>query len=288
MDVNLESMDKRSFSLPEEGTHVSDIDIHVEGSADGTRRDGVMERSRTSPNSRRRVLSDMMPVQRQSSRDHVNHHMSDLPELREEEAQGADVGVRGDHEHEARNAHLHPPSCYGRRSRRSSAPTLLEPIQEGLFGAGRRNSTPAVIPLPNRRDASLSPARCGDSPPARSPRLCTKVAHPSYAVTPEEDLAVRLQRRRRSEPDHHFKGLQANILYTTEGFFPQPRRNSLATATLNDIAARFELLNTRKKVVEEGVDGRGAALPGAGSRSVFRCEGGAHAAPPISVTEAHY
>ncbi|XP_041454410.1 uncharacterized protein LOC121407413 [Lytechinus variegatus] len=281
-------MDKRSFSLPEESTHVNDIDIHLDGSANESKREGVVERSRTSPNSRRRVLSDVMPIQRQGSRDHSSYHMCDLPELREEEVQGGDVGVRDGSEHETRSPHLHPPSSHGRRSRRSSAPTLLEPIQEGLFGAGRRNSTPTVMPLPNRREASLSPARCGDSPPPRSPRLCSKVAHPSVGVTPEEDLAVRLQRRRRSEPDHHLKGLQANILYTTEGFFPQPRRNSLATATLNDIAARFELLDTRKKVVEEGADGRNAALPGAGSRSGFRCEGGAHAPPPISVTEVHY
>ena len=282
-------MERRSYSFPESNHPTHDNSILVDMPSDFAKREAVSERLRTSPNSRRRgVLPDaVMPVQRQGSRDHVNHHMTELPELREEEPQGADDGFREMHEHEPRNVLSHVPANVGRKSRRSSAPTILAPIQEGLLGHGRRNSTPSAMPIPHRREASLSPARCGDSPPARSPRLPNKFGYPMYGVTPEEDYAVHLHRRRRSEPDHHIKGLQANILYTTEGFFPQPRRNSLATSTLNDIASRFELLDTRRKVVEEG-EHRGPAMPSGGSLSGLGCKGGATGGPPMSVAEAHY
>ncbi|XP_071480261.1 uncharacterized protein [Diadema setosum] len=295
-------MEKRSFSLPDDtslrnekrfmegvGLCRSSEEEHIQcmssSSCELLKRDGIMELPRTSPNSRRRVVvSDVMPAQRQSSREHSNHHVNELPELREEEPLGADGGVMQEHELEAINAHLHPPPGVARRSRRSSAPTLLEPIQEGLFGRGRRNSTPSVMPVTLKRDTSLSPARCNDSPPSRSPRLPSKFGQPMFGMMPEEDLAIRLQRRRRSESDHELGGIQAHTLYTTESFFPQPRRNSLATSTLNDIASRFELLDTRRRVVEES-ENRGPAMPYAGNHGGLRCEGGAP--PPISVTETY-
>ncbi|XP_022080317.1 uncharacterized protein LOC110973647 [Acanthaster planci] len=117
-------------------------------------------------------------------------------------------------------------------SRRCSNPALLETIEEGQVSC-RRKSTPAVMTqgLAQQRGrgggAHLSPRRA----------LLKAVSAPGSAPA-----------RRRSMPEISTHQRSPVMLET---FYPPPRRNSLMSCSLAEVAARFELLNTNSRVPEE-------------------------------------
>lgn len=115
-------------------------------------------------------------------------------------------------------------------SRRCSNPALLETIEEGQVSC-RRKSTPAVMV-----QGGGQRLRGGVH---LSPRRTLNTIHSS----PSPPAPV----RRRSMPEiTTHKGT-----VTLETFYPPPRRNSLVTCSLAEVATRFELLNTRSQVPEE-------------------------------------
>ena len=114
-------------------------------------------------------------------------------------------------------------------SRRCSNPALLETIEEGQVSC-RRKSMPAVM-----MQSSAQRLRGGVN---LSPRRTLNTIHGSSQSAPV---------RRRSMPDiTSHKGT-----VSLETFYPPPRRNSLVTCSLAEVATRFELLNTSSQVPEE-------------------------------------
>ncbi|XP_033625637.1 uncharacterized protein LOC117288883 [Asterias rubens] len=117
-------------------------------------------------------------------------------------------------------------------SRRCSNPALLETIEEGQVSC-RRKSTPAVMIQGSSAGQRLRGGLL------LSPRRTLNTIHSSTPMAPV---------RRRSMPEitTTHKGT-----VTLETFYPPPRRNSLVTCSLAEVATRFELLNTRSQVPEE-------------------------------------
>ncbi|XP_071822111.1 uncharacterized protein [Apostichopus japonicus] len=138
-----------------------------------------------------------------------------------------------DHHHLPSTQNLSVPSA-GNRIRRKSAPSMLEPIQEGLLGiSNRRNSGPgfSVATSLDKKD--------------RFQHLLETHASP---LGPQHS---RLSQRRRSDPIGLFQPDDKLKLFSFEARYPAPRRNSLVSATLDELSSQFELLDRRKRVVEE-------------------------------------
>ncbi|XP_038066801.1 uncharacterized protein LOC119736863 [Patiria miniata] len=117
-------------------------------------------------------------------------------------------------------------------SRRCSNPALLETIEEGQVSC-RRKSTPAVM------TQGMTQRGRGGGGAHLSPRRALL-----NAVTTPTPVPA----RRRSMPEI---STQHRSTITTETFYPPPRRNSLMSCSLAEVAARFELLNTHSRVPEE-------------------------------------
>lgn len=121
----------------------------------------------------------------------------------------------------------------GNRIRRRSAPSMLEPIQEGLLGiSNRRNSNPGPHLLSVDRKGKIQ-----------------NLADLQGAPT-EQKYSI-LSQRRRSDPIGLVHTEDRLKTFSYESRYPAPRRNSLVSATLDELTSQFELLDRRKQVVEE-------------------------------------